>query len=194
MNQAAGKPAMEVKGSAIVVAPAFVGQQFGPQGLERFLIALSDDSRKLMSSAILVNEWYPIGPGFLEPTETICRLFYADNLRGAWELGRFSADYALGGIYRAFVKLISVKYFIQRASVMMSTYYKPSRIEVASISDYNGVVQMTEFAAASPYVERRIAGWMQRALEIHGCREVRVEITRSLAGGDGYTEFTGNWQ
>jgi hypothetical protein len=45
----------------------------------------------------------------------------------------------------------------------------------------------------APVVEQRIAGWIQRALEIHGCRQPAVNITKSLTKGDPCTELDFSW-
>jgi hypothetical protein len=42
-------------------------------------------------------------------------------------------------------------------------------------------------------VEARIAGWMQRALEINGCKNIIVKMPKSLTKGDPVTEYLVNW-
>ena len=42
-------------------------------------------------------------------------------------------------------------------------------------------------------IEYNIAGWMERALEITGCREVKVEITKSAAQQNTCTEYKVTW-
>jgi len=51
------------------------------------------------------------------------------------------------------------------------------------------VVHVTRFPGSDEYIENRIAGWMQRAVEITGCKHVSVKITQSLARNDGCTEY-----
>jgi len=184
---------MDVKGTAITVLPPFVKQQFGEQGLRQWLGALPPGVRRDFESGIGINGWYPIREYYTSPTEELCRLFYQGRLEGAWEVGRFSADYALRGVYRAFVKLSSVKFFVKRAGVMLPTYYRPSAIEVLANEDLKTLVRVTQFPDPSRMAEHRIAGWMQRGYEIHNCHEVKVEITSSLANGDHYTEFVITW-
>lgn len=75
----------------------------------------------------------------------------------------------------------------------MTSFYDPSTLEVANERP-NGVdVHITEFEEASEIVEQRIGGWMETALEICGCKNLKTEITSSLAEGDRYTEYVINW-
>lgn len=184
---------MDVKGTALVVLPAFIRQRFGEQGYRQWLGALTPGARRDFEAGIGINEWYPIREYYIGPTEELCRVFYQGRLEGAWEVGRFSADYALRGVYRAFVKLSSVKFFVRRAGVMLPTYYRPCAIEVLANEDLRTLVRITQFPDPSRVAENRIGGWMQRGYEIHGCQEVKVEITGSLAGGDPCTEFVITW-
>ena len=39
-------------------------------------------------------------------------------------------------------------------------------------------------------IEYRIAGWIEKALEISGCKDISVEITKSMTQNDALTEFT----
>ena len=55
------------------------------------------------------------------------------------------------------------------------------------------VLHITQFPEPSALVEARIAGWMQRALEINGCKNANPKITKSMTKGDSLTEFTVTW-
>jgi hypothetical protein len=59
-------------------------------------------------------------------------------------------------------------------------------------SDYV-VLHITRFDEPDPLIENRIAGWIERAMEIHGFKIVKVDITKSLARGDAFTEIRVKW-
>jgi len=115
---------MNVKGTALAVLPIFIESKFGQEGLNKWLESLNSEAVALYqdSNTIKVNQWYPLKESYLEPTAALCELFYDNDPKGAWEVGRFSADYALKGVYKAFVKMTSVSFFIMRASLLMTTY------------------------------------------------------------------------
>ncbi len=185
---------MSVKGPAIAVLPLFVKERFGKSGLDDWLEAISPQARKIYTSQILSSEWYPIEESYLAPTKALCDLFYGGDPAGAREIGAYSADYALRGVYKAFVKMTSVSFFVSRTASILQTYYRPCTAQVVLSEPKRAALQMYQFPKPSLYAEMRIAGWTQRAFEIHGCKNPKVEVTKSLAKGDPYAEFFGTWE
>jgi hypothetical protein len=173
--------------------PDFVKEKFGPEGLSKWMAALPQESRDIFGSHILVSKWYPVPEAYHLPTEALCRELYGGELRGAWELGRYSADYALKGVYKAFVKSPVVSVNIGHAGLMLPTYFQPATIEIMALEEHRAVLRITRFEGSSHHIENRIGGWMERALEIAGAKNAKVEITRSLAHQDAHTEYLLSW-
>ncbi len=184
---------MKIKGIAIAIMPEFVKEKFGEEGLAKWMAALPQASRDIFGAHILVSKWYPLVEAYHQPTEVLCRELYGGDLKGAWELGRYSADYALKGVYKAFVKSPVVTVNIGHAGLMLPTYFQPATIDIRALEERKAVLRITRFEGSSHHVEQRIGGWMERALEIAGAEESKVEITRSLAHQDAYTEYVLTW-
>ncbi|MFC1678197.1 hypothetical protein ACFLZ9_00490 [Patescibacteria group bacterium] len=185
---------MEVKGGAIKDTPEFIKENFGEDAYHAWLDSLSDASKKIFTSQILVSAWYPIEPADIEPNKKIIELFYRGDPRGAKEVGRYAADKILTGIYKAFVKLGSPSFIISKASAIMVTFYKPSKLEIKEKSEKHVIVRITEFEQMTEILEYNFAGFMERALEICGCKNVEIKIITSLAKGGPYSEFESTWQ
>jgi hypothetical protein len=184
---------MQVKGTAISSIPDFISGRFGKEAFHHWLNTLSDGAKKVYGGSILAGSWYPVKEIMVEPTRKMCELFYHGDLRGAKEGGRFSAEKGLKGVYRIFVKFGSPEFLIRRASTIFTSYYQPSEMKVVSEGDRKAVVHITNFSEPSQLIENRIAGWMERALEISGCKGVKIQISQSLAKGAPYTEFIATW-
>ena len=184
---------MEVRGTAVRATPLFVRQRH-PDFVSDWLAALGPEAREIMSRKIDTSAWYQLRPAMIEPTQKICDLFYSGSEEGAWEVGRFSADYSLWGLYRLFVKIGSPMHLMERATEAFSTYYRPSRLVLAESGKFRAVAVIEHFPEIHRLVECRIAGWMQRGLEISGCRDVQVRIGRSLTRADPCTEIIAEWQ
>lgn len=183
---------MQVKGTAVVSIPEFVRSQFGNR-YDEWVNSLTPVAKEIFEKKILASSWYPYQYAVVEPTSQICDLFFSGNERGAWEGGRFSADFALKGVYKVFVKVGSPQFLISRGSKVFSSYYAPSRIEFTEIDSKHVIMRIVEFSEPKRLVECRIAGWMERALEISGCSDVDIQITASMAKGDSTTDFTAKW-
>jgi len=185
---------MEVKGTAVRSIPEFVKKTF-PEKYADWLNSLSAEAKKLFIDGVRSNEWYGIKEAAIVPTEAIGRMFFeGDTKKGAWESGRYSAEVSLNGVYKLYVKASSPGHIISRAGRVFSAYYQPSTMATAKHQDKSVTIHITEFFEPSPIIEYRIGGWMEKALEISGCKEVNVEITKSLAKGEQYTEYYITWE
>ncbi len=184
---------VEVSGLAVVTVPLFIKENFGEEGFEKWKAKLSPEIREIYNHAIMVNQWFDLQKIFVEPTKILCDLFYDGDYKAAWEFGRFSADYGLKGVLKVFVKMGSVNYFIKRASVVIPNYYTPMTMDIPTNDKGFAVLQIPDFPGIHRLVENRIGGWMERALEICGAKELKVDTTKSLAAGDEVTEYEVRW-
>jgi len=186
---------MEVKGSVIASIPSFIKRNFGDDGLEKWLNQISDEARGYFSGGINEDEWYPLTVTLTEPMANIAHLFYEWDLnKAAWELGRYSADFSVSRVKKLFFKLGSTRFFLNKAAEFMDGYYRPAKIVPVSVVDGEGVFHITKFDQIEKTVEYRIAGWIERVLEIAGNKNISVEVTQSLKDFKPYTEFLVKWE
>ena len=185
---------VEVKGTAIITIPPFIKERFGEAGLKQWTDALTPEAREVYPASVLASSWYPLKEFLIQPLRRMCDLFYAGDLKGARESGRFSADYSLKGIYKIFVKLGSPEFMLRRAGTILPIYYNPSEMKVVECRKGHGIMQITRFPDMDHVLEIRIAGWMERAIEISGGKQPDIKITRSLTTGDSLSEFLATWK
>ncbi|HAZ04026.1 MAG: hypothetical protein A2W95_16980 [Bacteroidetes bacterium GWA2_40_14] len=184
---------MEIKGTAVKTIPEFVKQRHPGEYL-KWVNSLSVASKKIVAD-VNVPTWYPLQPAAVEPTQKVIEMFFGGDVKmGAWELGRYSADVSLNGIYKLYVKFSSPGHIISRASRIFAAYYNPSKLEASELHPNSVKLLMTEFNQPSEVIEYRIAGWIERALEISGCKGVEVKITESLAKGQSKTVYENSWK
>ncbi|SMD35389.1 hypothetical protein SAMN04488029_2491 [Reichenbachiella faecimaris] len=182
---------MQVRGSVIKSIDSFVSDVHSAK-YEDWKKGLSSASSLLLSS-VSTSNWYPVEPGVIAPTEVLCKMFYADKKKGAWESGRYSAKMGLTGIYKVFVLVSSPSFMLKRASRVIATFYEPTDLMVVDSSDKSMIIQFTKLPIKNELIEYRIAGWMEMALEICGCKNLKVEITKSMALGQNVFETTITW-
>ena len=56
------------------------------------------------------------------------------------------------------------------------------------------ILKITDFNELDRFTEARISGWMEKALEISGCKDVKANIVNSIADGDDYSEIFITWE
>lgn len=184
---------MEIKGSAVKSIAEFIKQHHADR-YQDWLDSLPDDSKKIFLEPVLPSRWYPLNESAVVPTKHLAELFFdKDEEKGAWQSGRYSAEMALTGIYKFFIMAASPFFIISKASKILSTYYRPSDIVVVEKGNSWVIVNITLFDEPSLIIECRICGWIQRALEISGAKDVIVNVQKSMAKGDDVTELRMSW-
>ncbi len=183
---------MNVKGTALASIPNLVKTNY-PERYDEWFKSLSSESQKIMNRP-LVSKWYPVEFAVIEPTQRICDLFYNGNERGAWEAGKFSAEYALKGVYKFFVKLGSPGFIIKRASNIFSFYYDDAKMKVVESEKERTVVHVYNLKPVSRILEYRTAGWMEKSLQLSGCEYVNIQIIKSPIEGDEMIEYLLKWR
>jgi hypothetical protein len=182
---------MEIKGVSVKAAPEFVRSRFGSR-YDEWLDSLSESSRAAVENPLASN-WYPVHEAVIEPTKKVCDLFYDGREEGAWEVGRTSAENALKGVYKIFVKVGSPEFIISRASKIFTNMLKPGEIKVFESSSNRAVLHM-QLPESYWLLELRMAGWIEQALTVHGCKKPEVKIPQSLTRGDPVTEYVATWE
>jgi len=185
---------MQVKGTGIKTTRDFVKTKF-PTKYDGWLNTLPNQSKQLYTYALNVGDWYDIQIAYYHPVNKITELFYNNNSQIAGdELGRFSAESSLKGIYKVFLLVASPHYLMKRAANMMQAFYNPSEIEVAEASQKHVIFKIKKFDGINKTTEYRIAGWCARALELCNCQKVSYRFISHISSGQTETVIEFKWE
>lgn len=185
---------MKVKGTILSAAQTFVKDNFSNR-YEDWINSLPAVSKEIFNNPIMASEWYEIEDGLLEPTRLIAQLFYnSDVSKAAWEMGRYSAEVGLKGIYKVFVLIATPQFIMKRGGKILSSFYQPSVLTTGNERPKGVDIIISEFEGSSEITEGRIGGWMEKALEICGVKNISIDKTKSLAKGDDMTVYVVNWE
>jgi hypothetical protein len=66
-------------------------------------------------------------------------------------------------------------------------------MKVVENTKNHALVRVVDFPEMHKVIELRMAGWMERALQVSGCKNVVMKILCSLSEGAPYTDFEGSW-
>ncbi len=185
----------EVKGVLIQSTTKIILNKFGQYGLKRWLELISPSARRVYSTDVDPEAWFPLKETLIEPMANIAQLFYDWDMKAAaWDFGRMSADVRFHGILKLLVKLPSPNTLVNKAGEYISSYYRPCNIYVPVSEPKFCMVRVNHFPELDKTTEFRICGWMQRALEITGCKEVTVDIVKSLTNFQPVSEYELRWK
>lgn len=185
----------EVKGTAVKSIAEFVKSKFGEENYQKWIESLPPESANIFQGMILPTSWFPLEESYNIPLKKVSDMFFGgDDKKAGWEAGVFSADTALKGIYKFFVKVGSPKFVMHKASSILPTYYRPSAMEDIDNGEFDIIIRMTQFEGVSVMAENRIAGWIHTASSVSGAKNVKVDIVKSMARGDDCTDFRVTWE
>lgn len=182
-----------VKGPALIGLQQFILSNFHAQGFAEWLETLPDPIRDIYRSRIREDFWFPVQETLTFPTLKMCETFFEGDLSGAWQCGQFSAELASEIFMRVIIRSGSVRFILEKASSIMSQYHRPGRVSVVNNEATQAIIRLEGFGSMDVVVEFRMAGWMQRAVEISGQKNVNVEIIHSITRGDPFSDFKITW-
>ncbi len=187
------KPLLEMKGTAVATQMGYVRDNFGEDGYQQWIEALSPEARTIVEGAVLESNWYEGECAVVELRSKICQVFYKGDPRGSWELGRYSAERALTGIYKVFLRVGSPNWMIDRGNMVFNRFFRPGLMETVQNEKNLAITQLKDFPESTGLVEMTIAGFIEKGLELSGTKNINVLITKSFSRGDDYTEFKYTW-
>jgi hypothetical protein len=187
---------MRVKGTSIKATGSFIRRQFKDSGFDQWFEALSDGAKELFhpDAGIMTNSWYPMDLGFIEPHRVAIDLFYLGDNRGAWKMGRHAAEWGLRGVYKIFVRIGTVSFLVKKAGKLFNTFYEPANAYVPEQDKGYAILRIADFPEKTGLVEMRTGGWIERAIEISGCDNASVVVSKSLTKGDDVIELICRWK
>jgi len=184
---------MNVKGTAVKSIQEYVQTRHADKYAE-WLKAMPETSRNIMSKPVYVSDWYSVKDAAVEPTIAIGKvIFNGDSLKAGWETGRYSSEIALNGVYKVFVKMATPQFIIARSGKILPSYYDPSDISVKETGAKHVILNIAKLPINHEVLEARIFGWIQKALEVTGCKNVQVKPVKSMTKGDSITELMITW-
>lgn len=165
-------------------ALAFVQVRFGSDGLNRLLATLSEEDRRIATvDTKLINNWLDV--------DVHNRLLAAVvELNGGreqvlWSLGEHLATEQLRGVYRVFLLVVSPDFMLRRSAQIFRTFYDGGSMEAVTLAPGRVECTFGGFHAKDRLLELSIAGWIKGATALTTAQNNRVQITTSVAEGQG---------
>jgi hypothetical protein len=183
---------MEVKGTAIKTIYEFVKEKFFNE-YNSWLESLPVESKSIISNRISLTNWYPLESALIIPTKMIGEMFYKDIQKGAFELGIYSSNQAIKGVYKMLVMVSSPSFIVNRASTIMSSYYRPCTMEITKRSKDMAILSIIDFPKPNVIIDYRILGWIKNTMEFSKFKSPKVEMLKSMGKGDSTTDYLIKW-
>ena len=183
----------EQKAAMMINRIDFIKDRFGDDGLADVLAALREDQRVRLTQPLLSSQWLSMDTS-ADFLEAVLKTVAKGDEQVIVEMGRFSAEKALSGIYRMFVKFGSASFIIGRGAAVFRTMFNGGQSKAESLGPKEALWTSEGFTTHHRLIEVVMYGWMIRALELSGAKNVKATVVTSLKGGKGKFEIKGVWE
>jgi hypothetical protein len=166
---------MEVKGTALISTRTYVKNQH-PNQYNEWLNLLPTSTQAVFNGNIQPGDWYDIKTYQCTPVSALAQLFFnGDMQKAALEVGWYSAEYGLKGVYKVFLMIASPQALIRASKRIVALYYRPVTVEVEDAKKNSMLFSCTTLSGECDKLDYRIIGWCVRALELANCKGVSFE-------------------
>ncbi len=168
---------MEVKGVAVKTIPKYISLKY-PEIYDAWMTELDPEVRRHFIGSIYASRWYDADKFVREPVIKAASIAYIAPEDLAWDMGEFSAEDALNGIYRFFLRFGGPVNMIKQTPFFLENYYKPSNVRLEVLDEDKKYAELVfyDFLAANDVVMYRIAGWGHYTLLVSGAKEANFRL------------------
>ncbi len=184
----------KVKGTLLLARMKYLRAQ-GGESLDRVLGRLSQADQEVLRGMLLPSSWYPLDLLSRLDTAIAAVLSKGDRRALFLDMGRFSADTNLGpgGSQRPFVREDDPLFLLKNLPRMYSSQHTDGTREYEQKGPKAAVVRTVGAATPEPDDCLTTVGWLKRAIELSGGREVSVTEPRCRGRGDPCCEYACSW-
>lgn len=180
-----------VKGSVLLSRLDFVRDHFGQDGLTSLLEALTDDDRRV-TARLLPAQWYPFVLG--ERIDDVIMNVLGRGDPGTFHrLGVRSAEVNLAGVHAVFVHDGDPHGLLRRAPAIYKLYYDTGNRVYEKTGECSCRLTTHDSESYSRADCFTVIGWHQRAVELCGGTNVRIDHPDCRVAGARACRYDISW-
>ena len=183
----------KIKGVQVKAIIAFLKRRFGEDAVNAAIDGLPEDVRSLWPQSLLDSSWYPYE--VLRPIRGISRSLAPGQQDLAIDMGKFIADYTLGGLYRSVLEKDPAKQVAKFSWVHDFFYQDCQKIETQTLSPRSCIVRYRYQPGIQPARSSCVSalGFWLRTVELSGGVNVIGEQAKCVRDGRDCCEFILSW-
>lgn len=186
--------AARIKGSVLIARLNLLTKQGGVGRVQAVLQRLSPADRKVLEGVIMPIGWYPLELNLRLDAAIAELLSPRDRNKAFVDMGRASAEDNLNGPHHVFIRKGDPHFLLSHAPEIYRLYYAVGSRTYEKTGARSGVLRTLGAESVTQEDCLTIIGWYQRAIEMSGGRDVRIDHTRCRARGNGHCEYQCVWE
>jgi predicted hydrocarbon binding protein len=181
----------KTKGINFVNLRAFTLDRFGLEGWVDVQAELSAEDRSEIESALSIG-WYPLAL-YARALNALDRVHGTGNLQLVAQLGKYVAERDLTTIHRAFLRMASPSFLLEQSAEYWSRYYDTGKWTIERLSSTRVRGSLEGWGCVDSALCREVSGYLAKAFELVGARNVRIDHTQCRVRGAPRCVFLGSW-
>lgn len=186
--------AARIKGSVLIARLKLLAKQGGTGRVEAVLQRLPPADRKVLEGVIMPIGWYPLELNLRLDSAIAEALSPRDRNKAFVDMGRASAEDNLNGPHHVFIRKGDPHFLLSHAPEIYRLYYAVGSRSYEKTGARSGVLRTMGAESVTHEDCLTIIGWYQRAIEMSGGRDVRIDHPRCRARGNGHCEYHCAWE
>ena len=183
-----------IKGSVLITRLNLLRKHGGADRLQQVLQRLTAADRKVLDGVILPISWYPLELNLRLDAAMADVLSPSDRTRAFIDMGRASAEENLLGPHHVFIRKGDPHFLLSHAPEIYRLYYAVGTRSYEKTAERRGVLRTVGAENVTTEDCLTIIGWYQRAIEMSGGRNARVDHVKCRARGHGHCEYHCSWE
>ncbi len=185
----------KVKGTLLLARMRYLRAR-GDETTDRILRRLPESDQVVLKGMLLPSSWYPAVVLQRVDTAAAALLARGDRRHFFMDLGRFSAETNLGptGVQRPYLREGEPQFLLRHVPYMYAAQHEGGRRTYEQNGERGAVLRTFDSEEADAEDCLTAVGWLQRAVELAGGRNVRVNETLCRARGAPHCEYRCNWE
>jgi hypothetical protein len=166
---------VQVTGHVIRSRYKYVRAQ-GEESFQKVLAVLGPEARKVFEDGPLETMWYPYDV-YIELSEAIDRVLGAGDLQLVYEMGAYSCESNLTGIFRMFFRFGNINFLLDRAAKAWRSQYDFGTMTVIRDPEnkYRVTLELADVPRPSRVLYLAVKGWVVKAAQLTGSELTKQE-------------------
>ncbi len=101
-----------------------------------------------------------------------------------WQISDYTAQNALKGIYKIFIKVATPQFLLNRSRSFVTTFYKDTSIDITISEKNEGELKYCGFDTNYELIMHRIAGWINSSMSFTRAENVVTKLVNITKNGD----------
>jgi uncharacterized protein (TIGR02265 family) len=190
---AAPQTGSRIKGHILLSRIQYVREVAGEARFMEVLASLPAEDRAILSGMILPVTWYSLDLNLRLDAAIATVLSPGDRSQVFLEMGRASAEQNLKGVHRPYVREGDPHFLLAAAPRIYAAYYAVGKRTYQKTGERSAVLRTEGAEIASATDCLTVIGWHQRAIELCGGTDVKVEEVQCRARGGPHCEYRCSW-